>query len=146
MLNPIESIVIAVAVAATSGCQTGQYQAAAGPSVGPGQTLEARCRLQASRASSQTGTGNMVKTVAAATVGGIVGNAVGGGIRRYGYSPGWRGGYYGGYGSVGSYRGLGTVVGAGAGAAVGNSMTENTQAVYDVVYTNCMKNRYTGPR
>ena len=143
MLNPIESIVIAVAVAAASGCQTGQYQAAAGPSVGPGQTLEARCRLQASRASSQTGTGNMVKTVAAATIGGIVGNAVGGGIRRYGY--GYGGGYYG-YRHHGSYRGVGTVVGAGAGAVVGNSMAENTQAVYDVAYTNCMNHRYTGPR
>lgn len=142
MLNPIESVVIAVAVAAASGCQTGQYQAATGPSVGPGQTLEARCRLQASRASSRTGTGNMVKTVAAATIGGIVGNAVGGGIRRYGYGYG---GYYG-YGHHGSYRGVGTVVGAGAGAAVGSSMAEDTQAIYDVVYTNCMNHRYTGPQ
>jgi len=142
MLNPIESVAIAVAVAAVSGCQTGQYQAATGPSVGPGQTLEARCRLEASRASSRTGTGNMVKTVAAATIGGIVGNAVGGGIRRYGYGYG---GYYG-YGHHGSYRGVGTVVGAGAGAAVGNSMAEDTQAIYDVVYTNCMNHRYTGPQ
>lgn len=142
MLNPIGLVAIAVVVAATSGCQTGQYQAAAGPSVGPGQTLEARCQLQASRASSRTGTGNIVKTVAAATIGGIVGNAVGGGIRRYGYGYG---GYYG-HGHHGSYRGVGTVVGAGAGAAVGNSLAENPQAVYDVVYTNCMNHRYTGPR
>lgn len=78
-------VVTLIAVVAASGCQTGQYQAATGPSVGPGQTLEARCRLQASRASSQTGTGNIVKTVAAATIGGIVGNAIGGGIRRYSY-------------------------------------------------------------
>ena len=141
MLNQIRLTAIAIIVAGTSGCQTGQYQAAAGPSVGPGQTLEARCRQQASRASSKTGTGNIVKTVAAATIGGIIGNAVGGGIRRYGYYP------YGGYGGYGgTYRGVGTVVGAGAGAAVGNSMAENTQAVYDVAYTNCMNHRYTGPR
>ena len=146
MLISIRGTAIAVVVASTSACQTGQYQAAAGPSVGPGQTLEARCRQQASRASSQAGTGNVVKTVAAATIGGIVGNAVGGGMRRYGYySPGRYGGYYG-YGQVGSYRGVGTVVGAGAGAAVGNSMAESTQAVYDVAYTNCMNHRYTGPR
>jgi hypothetical protein len=25
-------------------------------------------------------------------------------------------------------------------------MGEDTQAVYDVVYTNCMNRRYTGPR
>ncbi|MFK7845752.1 MAG: hypothetical protein AB8G77_10650 [Rhodothermales bacterium] len=144
MFTPIRLTVIAVVFVSTSGCQTGQYQAAAGPSVGPGQTLEARCRQQASRASSNAGTGNIVKTVAAATVGGIVGNAIGGGINRYGYYPyGWHGGYYG---HAGSYRGVGTVVGAGAGAAVGNSMAENPQAVYDVAYTNCMNHRYTGPR
>jgi|GEM_PF-6197135 len=77
MLLPIRVTTIAVVVASTSGCQTGQCQAAAGPSVGPGKTLEARCRQQASRASSQAGTGNVVKTVAASTIGGIVGNAVG---------------------------------------------------------------------
>ena len=143
MMHANGFVVTLIAVAATSGCQTGQYQAAAGPSVGPGQTLEARCRLQASRASSKTGTGNLVTTVAAATIGGIVGNAIGGGIRRYGYGYG---GYYGYGRHHGSYRGVGTVVGAGAGAAVGNSMAQDTQAVYDVAYTNCMNHRYTGPR
>lgn len=144
MLKLICFIAVAVIVLSIGGCQTGQYQAAAGPSVGPGQTLEARCRQQASRASSQAGTGNVVKTVAGATIGGLVGNAIGGGINRYGYYPyGWYGGHYG---HAGSYRGVGTVVGAGAGAAVGNSMAENPQAVYDVAYTNCMNHRYTGPR
>ncbi len=144
MLNQFRIATIVMVVGSVSGCQTGQYQAATGPSVGPGQTLEARCRQQASRASSQAGTGNVVKTATGAVIGGVVGNAVGGGINRYGYYPYER--YRGYYGHAGSYRGIGTVVGAGAGATIGNSMSENPQAVYDVAYTNCMNRRYTGPQ
>ncbi|MEN8180558.1 MAG: hypothetical protein ABFS39_18320 [Pseudomonadota bacterium] len=135
--------VVLVIATSTAGCQTGQYQAATGPSVGPGQTREARCRQEASRVSSQASTGNVARSIAGATIGGIIGNAVGAEASRYGYGyhPGWHGGHYH-YGRVGSYRGVGTVVGAGAGAAVGHSMGQDPQAAYDVAYTNCMGYRY----
>lgn len=121
---------VAVMLVSTAGCQTGQYQAATAPSysAAPGNssyTREARCREEARQASANAGASNVGKTAGGAVVGGLVGYAVGRNVTHHGYR----------------YSGAGTAVGTATGAAIGHNMGDNTQAVYDNAYINCMNRR-----
>ena len=121
---------VAVMLVSTAGCQTGQYQAATAPSysAAPGNssyTREAQCREEARQASANAGASNVGKTAGGAVVGGLVGYAVGRNVTHHGYR----------------YSGAGTAVGTATGAAIGHNMGDNTQAVYDNAYINCMNRR-----
>lgn len=125
MLKYIHLSALAVILLATGGCQTGQYQAATAPSVGPGETREAYCRQEAYDASRRVSSSNTARTAGSAIVGGALGYAVGRNVSHHGST----------------YRGAGTAIGATTGAVVGGSMNQSTQAAYDVAYTNCMNRR-----
>jgi uncharacterized protein YcfJ len=124
---------VAVMLASTAGCQTGQYQAATAPSYSaapasssyPSYTREAQCREEARQASANASSSNVGKTAGGAVIGGLVGYAVGRNVTHHGHR----------------YSGAGTAVGTATGAAIGHNMGDNTQAVYDNAYINCM-NRY----
>lgn len=122
MLKYINLSALAVILLATGGCQTGQYQTATAPSVGPGQTREAYCRQEAYDASRRVSSSNVGRTAGGAVIGGALGYAVGRNVSHHGRT----------------YRGAGTAVGATTGAVVGGSMSQSPQAAYDAAYTNCM--------
>ena len=128
---------LALILMSTSGCQTGQYQAAAEPSYSSSQSrysqtsgnqrysADAYCRDEARRASADASSSNVGKTATGAVVGGVVGYAVGRNTTHHGYR----------------YSGAGTAIGSATGAAVGHNMGDNPQAVYDAVYADCMNRR-----
>lgn len=164
-------LLAAVTVGVIAGCSTMQstpmsptQPAYIGGSDGVTREQDAACRRSAYQDAKSAKDTNVAKevgsTVAGAALGAVLGNALepgrrgyrGPGPRRGRVGRGYRG-PRGGHGPRGrgrpsdpGYGTAGAVTGAVAGAAVSQSLVEDTQQVYDRRYNNCIAAYYNATR